>query len=280
MGMERVSAFMAALPARGITGRDLGRWRTAVEEFEVSLGRAAGRPFAKYEINRFVQQKRVSGASEQDAAFLTAALADYQQFCDSQPPPDAGHAATAIRPPAPSAFKKIELTDEERGAMRRKQLQVLGGTLAVVAILGGCVGSYFHRSSRLRTFSSAVRSEARRVTGPNDTEDLKLRVMALAQEHKMKVTTDDVTTFIGELTPHRMGMLAQSERIAVMELMQSNTQQQISATRGERGRIKEPAPIWYVDVTVRGKVPSLFGGTDFEFENHVAVSEDLPHFAP
>lgn len=275
-----MSAFVAALPARGITGREIGKWRTAVEEFEMSLGRSAGRPFAKYEVNRFVQQKRVGGASEKDAAFLTAVLADYQQFCDAQPPPDAGHAATAIRPQPPSAFRKIELTHEERAAMRRKQLQVLGATLGVIAIFGGCIGNYFHRSSRVRNFSSAVRAEARRINGPDDAEDLKLRVLAIAQQHDMKVGTDDVTAYIGEMTAQRMAMLAQGERMAVIEIMQQSRERQIAATRSERAHVKEPGPIWYVDVTVRGKVPGILGGTDFEFENHVAVSEDLPHDAP
>jgi hypothetical protein len=280
MGVDRVSAFMAVLPQRGISGRDLGRWRTAVEEFEISLGKAAGRPFGKYEINRFVQQRRVGGATDQDAAFLTAALADYEQWCQSQPPPEQQNvatAATAIRPEVPSAFKKIEFTEEERSAMRKKQLQVLGAALGVVAIVGGCVGNYVHRSSRIRKFSDAVRSEARRVSGPNDTEDLKLRVLAIAQEYSMRVGPEDVVTYIGEMSPQKMGMLAQSERMAIMEVMQQNTIRQMNATREERRHIKEPSPIYYVEVNVRGKASGLFGGSDFDFSNHVAVGEDLPH---
>lgn len=277
MGVDRVSAFMGALPARGISGAQLGKWRTAVEEFEISLGKAAGRAFGKYEINRFVQQRRVAGASDQDAAFLTAALADYQQWCDAQPQQaSVASAATAIRPEAP-AFRKIEYTEEERAAMRRKQLQVLGATAGVLVILGGSVGNYMHRSSRIRKFSDAVRSESRRVSGPKDAEDLKLRVLAIAQEHSMRVGPEDVETYIGDMSPQKMGMLATSERVAIMEVMQQNAVRQMNATREERRTAREPAPIYYVEVNVRGKVPGLVGSSDFDFSNHVAVGEDLPH---
>jgi hypothetical protein len=291
----RLEEFLEGLPSRGVGANMVPMYRTALEAFEASLGKAVQGRFSKYEINRFVTQRQRAGASEREVRNLGVACDAYLAWHQAkEPPPPAvlpGAAGTSsaelLEPPATPAQQAMVLANA--------RLIAVGILVLVLALIGGCIADQAAKGRRVERYSAAVRGAGKRAT--MDRKALERRVLELAKEHGVRVKPERVVASVNELTPENAARLAPDERIrAIMALQQAQSERQHMRMRamqeGSPRAMREspsglprelpresPSELRYVEIDIIGEAPGIFGRQEFQFEHHVVAGLD-PVAAP
>ncbi|HEY3358091.1 MAG TPA: hypothetical protein VGQ83_32880 [Polyangia bacterium] len=268
----RLEEFLADLPAQGVAEEYVPHYRTALEAFEESLGRAAaaGR-FSKYEVNRFLTQRQRAGASEQDLKNLTTACEAYLAWATARAPAPAPLLPETAVTAAAAADPERTLPPWLKG---RVHLIGLGVVVLLLALVGSCVADQFRGATKIRAFSEAVRLEGKRVRD-RDRDALRRRVVELAAQHRARVKPEQILVSISDLGPGNMSKLPPAERMDAIAALQSRSQPVAREfARGGGARPAVQGDLLYVEIDVLGEAPGLLGAHKIDFEHHLMVDLD------